>query len=316
MQEIVVSLIVPIYGVEQYISKFLEYLLPNLRTGVEVILVDDGAKDKSGIIAHEFAIKYSKYVTIIHKENGGLSSARNAGLEIAKGAYVAFPDPDDYLEPEYTKTIIDAVQKYNEPDMILIDYYSVVNGRAERRTVKNFKEGFISKEDFLNEITIDKDVQSHVWSKFIKRKFYEGRKFDKFVKVMEDALLLTDLCLELNEIVYIPKALYYYVIRESSLTTSASVDDIIKTYHIKKNRYEKYKAVVKHISIASVAVSAYVICQMKWQGHADIDIAEYEKFVKQNIWDILKDKECDANDKKHAIFMWIGIAGWYNSIKY
>ena len=114
------SLIVPIYGVEKYIHKFLGSLEKNLLPGVEVLLIDDGTKDDSGKIADEFALMHPQYVRVVHKENGGLSSARNKGLEIAFGEYVIFPDPDDYLADDYVETILKAIDEYNNPDMIFL----------------------------------------------------------------------------------------------------------------------------------------------------------------------------------------------------
>lgn len=90
MNKSILSLIVPTYGVENYIYDFLDSLEANFVPGVEVIIVDDGTKDRSGVIADEFALGHAGYVKVLHKENGGASSARNAGLELATGEYVFF----------------------------------------------------------------------------------------------------------------------------------------------------------------------------------------------------------------------------------
>lgn len=119
------SLIVSIYGVEKYIKRFLDSLNFNLLPGVEVILVDDGSRDKSGIIADEYANKHRDCVKIIHKENGGVSSARNRGVLEASGEYVIFPDPDDILEKTYCFNILNAISKYNHPDIIFFGYKEI-----------------------------------------------------------------------------------------------------------------------------------------------------------------------------------------------
>ena len=107
------SLIVPIYGVEKYINGFLSSLEKNLQIGIEVLLINDGTKDNSDKIAEQFALKHRECVRVVHKENGGASSARNYGLQLAKGEYVIFPDSDDLLADNYVITILDAIRDYD-----------------------------------------------------------------------------------------------------------------------------------------------------------------------------------------------------------
>ena len=146
------SLIVPIYGVEKYIGKFLSTLEKNLQKDIEVLLIDDGSKDNSGKIADEFALKHQEYVTVIHKENGGVSDARNKGLQISKGEYVLFPDPDDLLAEDYVMEVLSAIDRYNKPDLILFDYY-VGDGMEgwSVNTVSTLKQGVNNKKDFICE---------------------------------------------------------------------------------------------------------------------------------------------------------------------
>lgn len=278
--------------------------------------MDDGSKDKSGKLADEYASEHGEYVKIIHKKNGGISSARNASISIARGEYVVFPDPDDYLSDNYTEIVLATITEYKRPDMIIVDYNCLFDDRMTYKTIKKFKEGFVAKDKLLQELVLDDDLKSMVWCKFIKKSFFEHRRFDVNVNVMEDALILTDICIELQSIVYIPRGVYYYVIRKGFLTTAMSVDDLVKTFRIKKDRYEKYRALLNDVSISSAAVSAYELCAVNWKGDADIDIKESEQFIKDNIYDILKDKHCSINDKKHALFVWTGIADLYNRWKY
>ena len=93
-----ISIIVPIYNVELYLEKCIESIINQTYKDIEVILINDGSTDKSGIICDKYA-KIDDRIIVLHKENGGVSSARNKGLDIAKGDYIAFVDPDDYIEP-------------------------------------------------------------------------------------------------------------------------------------------------------------------------------------------------------------------------
>lgn len=111
MEQRVISVIVPIYKVEQYLRQCVDSILNQTHRALEVILVDDGSPDGSGKICDEYAARDSR-VRVIHKENGGLSDARNAGIDIARGDYIAFVDSDDWLEPDTYESMLAAMEKY------------------------------------------------------------------------------------------------------------------------------------------------------------------------------------------------------------
>lgn len=310
------SLIVPVYGVEKYIHKFLRSLSKNLIDGVEVILVDDGSRDNCGTIIDDYQAKYPKFVKVIHKENGGVSTARNAGVAIAKGEYIIFADPDDYLADSYVKDILSAIEEYNYPDMVFFDYMTGYAGKLKLKTV-SFPEGNIDKETFWEEFGNNK-IKSQLWSKAIRKTFFNGYSFEKSVSYGEDYLLLTDLILDLNSIVYIKKTLYYYVLRQGSLTGSTSLSKKIKMLDMFVERYKRYKKLVDNISIASAANYAYgILRNASIDDYNNDDIVYCEKFIKSNIWDIITDKGKDFSiqNKKHCLFVYLGIAKYYNTWK-
>ena len=112
----VISVIVPIYKVEQYLDKCVRSIISQTYTNLDIILVDDGSPDRCGEMCDSFAEADSR-IRVIHKKNGGLSSARNAGMKIAKGTYWAFVDSDDWIHRDYLKAMLDAAEKY-EPSII------------------------------------------------------------------------------------------------------------------------------------------------------------------------------------------------------
>ena len=109
-----ISVIIPIYNVERYIRECLQSVARQSFSAYEVLMVDDGSTDRSGRIAQEYADRYSRF-RLIHKENGGLSSARNAGLEQAKGMYVCFVDADDYITEDYLCRLYENCLLYTSP---------------------------------------------------------------------------------------------------------------------------------------------------------------------------------------------------------
>lgn len=135
MNNIILSIVVPVYNVEKYIENCLNSIIENYCDGIEVILVDDGSKDNSSQICDRYVEKYN-YISVIHKENGGLSSARNAGIKKAQGKYIWFVDSDDYIKKDSVKKIIDCTT--NDTDLILASYCDI------------YSDGRIAEDDLPN----------------------------------------------------------------------------------------------------------------------------------------------------------------------
>lgn len=116
-----ISLVVPVFNMEQYLLRCMTRLL-NQNGDYEIILVNDGSTDGSGDLCDRYATEYPNLVRVIHKENGGLSSARNAGIDVAQGEFVIFPDPDDWVENNFVSHLMELQKKYN-PDLLCIGHY-------------------------------------------------------------------------------------------------------------------------------------------------------------------------------------------------
>lgn len=313
---IILTLVVSIYGVEKYIHKFLDTLEPQLRFDVQVLIIDDGTKDNSGRIADEFAQRHSRYVTVVHKENGGLSSARNKGLELAKGQYIIFPDPDDYLEKDYIQTIIDTIKTYDWPDLVFFDYYAGSKKKGFKiHTVSGFRQGIISKEKFICEFVKDTNIKSMVWCKAIKKEFYEGLTFNTKTRVAEDYELLTNLVLKVESIVYVSRPLYYYVMREDSLIHTGTLKDVLRFYELCLDRYNKYSLFYKEISFHGLVRAAKSILLQGYISNDEIDLSRYEKIIKDNIINILLDREFCLNEKKQYLLIYFNLAKHYYRAK-
>lgn len=134
MKELI-SIIVPVYNVEQYLDDCLISIINQTYKNLEIILIDDGSTDKSGKICDEYAKKDSRII-VIHKENGGVSSARNAGLRIAKGAYIGFVDPDDWIAEDMYEVLYSNAKKY-DADVSVCKYKIVKNRRKDNLNAIN-----------------------------------------------------------------------------------------------------------------------------------------------------------------------------------
>lgn len=211
----IISVIIPIYKVEQYLSKCVESVLNQTYKYLEIILVDDGSPDKCGVMCDEYANNDSR-IKVIHKENGGLSDARNAGLKLARGDYIGFVDSDDWVEPEMYETMMNYIIKY-EADLAIC---CVSKERADKIEVQNIGRDFIySRQKALYELIRDIDVQSFAWNKLYRRTLFREIEFPKG-RLFEDTLTTYRVFEKIRRAVHINKSFYHYLRREDSILGS------------------------------------------------------------------------------------------------
>ena len=142
-----ISVIIPVYNVEKYLKRCLDSVINQTYKNLEIILIDDGSTDKSGNICDEYAAK-DKRIIVIHKENGGLSDARNKGLDICTGDYISFIDSDDWIENGFYEYVVNNVK---DNDLLIFDYY-ITNGKNSKWIKYKNTEVELSKEKCLIEL--------------------------------------------------------------------------------------------------------------------------------------------------------------------
>ena len=177
MENVCVSIIMPVYNVEKYLKRAVNSVLSQKFSDFEIILSDDGSIDNSGRICDELA-EQNRRITAIHKENGGVSSARNAALKIARGEYVYFMDPDDYLVGELLEENIGIAQKYG-CDQVIFSFRSEIcdSGDNVLKRVDYFHgmDGVRSYEEFKNEFLLHlTNVHQVVWNRLYRRKLHQA----------------------------------------------------------------------------------------------------------------------------------------------
>lgn len=221
-----ISIIVPIYKTEKYIKECIESILGQTYAEIEVILVDDGSPDNCGKICDEYAKRDSR-IKVIHKENGGLVSARQAGLEAASGDYIGFVDGDDSIEPEMYEAMAKAAEEYS-PDVICSEFYQSFEERAEASS-QCFEEGFYDKERLIKEIYPRMlysgryyrfGISPNCWSKLFKKELL--KKYlplvDTKIRMGEDAAFTYPCLLDAKSVYCVKKPLYKYRILNSSMS--------------------------------------------------------------------------------------------------
>mgnify|MGYP001852550308 CR=1 FL=1 len=209
-----ITIIIPIYQVQKYIEKCLNSVLEQTYKNIEIILVDDGSTDKCPEICEEYARKDNR-IKVIHKKNGGLSDARNAGMKIATGKYIGFVDSDDYIEKDMYEILYNNLIKTNS-DISICNLKNVKENETIEK-LENNNENIIeySKQEALK-LLIENKIRSYAWNKLYKKEILDNIQFPVGRK-MEDLAVMHKIFEKANKIVYTNKVEYYYLQREDSI---------------------------------------------------------------------------------------------------
>lgn len=247
------SIITPIYNVEQYLEETLNTVLNQTFSDFELILVDDGSTDLSGKICDKYAEK-DKRIRVIHKKNEGVSEARNNGIAFAKGEYIGFVDSDDIIEPCMYEIMINAAEKYNceiiqcehNRDSILSNLdYKLIEG-------ENFEVN--SGEKVVRDIFIKKGGRCTnilaLWSKIYKRELFEEIIFPPG-KVYEDEARTYQIILKAKRVGELNLPLYHYVKRDNSIITGIAVHKCLDKAWALKDRMEFFRGKDQDLFIKS-----------------------------------------------------------------
>ena len=216
MQKLI-SIIVPVYKVETYLPTCIDSIINQTYKNIEIILADDGSPDNCPDICDEYAKRDSR-IKVIHKENGGLSDARNAGLEIAAGDYIGFVDSDDYIASDMYETLLNEAEN-NEAEIVMCRAYNVYDDDTTHYPTEKKEIQMFSGNDILSAL-YDKQLDNFAWNKFYKRSLFDKIRYPKG-KIYEDLFTtykLLDMC---NKVVLDNSRLYYYRIRKDSIMGKA-----------------------------------------------------------------------------------------------
>ena len=231
-----ISVIVPVYNVELYLEKCIESICNQTYKNLQIILVDDGSTDSSGNICDLYGKKDNR-ITVIHKTNGGLSDARNAGLDIADGEYIGFVDSDDYIAPEMFEHLLNLSNR-NNGDIVICD--KVEFNENETISVNNKLEqiNVLDRDVAIAQLASDTTIRSHVWNKLYKHNLFDGIRFD-VGKAYEDVYIMHRLFLKTQKIVITNQVFYYYLQRSNSILGEMNLNKQVDLYWAYVRRYEE-----------------------------------------------------------------------------
>ena len=235
-----ISIIVPVYNVEKYLEKCVNSIVNQTYKNLEIILVDDGATDNSGKLCDKLA-KIDNRIKVYHKENGGLSDARNYGVERATGDYIGFVDSDDYIDSEMYGKLYEAIKKENV-DVAECNLKIIYPDREELFTEQNYYN-VCTKQEYLEEYLKIEKIFGSACVRLIKSDVVKKLKFP-VGKLYEDTYYAYDLIEKVDSYVIMNNPYYNYLMRENSITNTKfnprifDLIEIVEKFH--KTTYENY----------------------------------------------------------------------------
>lgn len=218
-----ISVIVPVYKVEQYLNDCINSLVNQSYKNLEIILVDDGSPDNCPIMCDNWA-KKDKRIKVIHKKNGGLSSARNAGLDVANGDYFTFVDSDDWISLSMYEDML-KIFKNDDVDVVAgkINCYfektGIIKPFMESSDYYKITQDLIINKEKYQKLTLSRVLESAAWNKLYKASLFCDLRF-KENRYYEDYLYIYNISKRIKNIYYIAKPYYYYRIRDNSICSS------------------------------------------------------------------------------------------------
>lgn len=297
-----ISIIVPVYKAEQYINRCIDSILAQTFTDWELLLVDDGSPDRSGEICDEYS-KKDKRIMVLHKENGGVSSARNLGLKNAKGEWIAFVDSDDMLENTY---LADFDIENGDADLYIQGYKKIKNGKIV--DVKNISceensfEGIVASSE-------DNNIINSPCFKLFRTSIIKGNKilFDRHLSIGEDHLFSLYYLLCINKIRYTRVSGYCYMLKdEESLTNRVLPVDEFLYYTCECRKLHKEICEHHHNNILLCAAFDYRLLNSLLRLLKDFYASEGKlkkyKYIRKTIVDVVGHHHLFLK-KKYRIFM-------------
>ena len=265
MHDYKVSLIIPVYNVEKYLRKCLNSAIAQTLREIEIIIVNDGSTDQSLSIICEFE-KKDKRIKVINQKNSGVSEARNAGLRVASGEFIAFLDSDDWIDSSFLEKMYQTAKEQNA-DIAVCSYASVVEGYGKMPTIKRSKSDLLSSTKALKKIISESGIRSYTWDKLYRRSLFTMNNISyPSVNCYEDMATTFKLFYYSKRIAILEDCLYYYLQRKTSITkkvdTKLVYDNIkaltmMREFLKSKGCLKKYMREYKYLCLKMMVYSVF-----------------------------------------------------------
>lgn len=299
MEELI-SVVVPVYKVEKYIDKCINSIINQTYKNLEIILVDDGSPDNCGNICDEYAKKDNR-INVIHKENGGLSDARNVGIEASKGKYITFIDSDDYISDNYINFLYKLIVEYKADISIGKHYVLYNNTEINTATGKKYE---LEPKQALEMMLYGDDLDVSAWAKLYKKELFESVRYPKG-RLFEDAATTYKLIDLSKKIIFSSEPIYYYVMRSDSISNKSfndkKMDLITSTNEMTCYIGEKYNDLKKACDRRLMYSYLSTLTQLAKSDESTPNYNKYKNelmnYIKENRKRVLEDSKIPKRDR-------------------
>lgn len=259
MEQALISVIVPVYKVEAFLPKCVDSILNQTYKNLEILLVDDGSPDGSGALCDAYARQDSR-VRVIHKKNGGLSDARNAGIEAAAGDYLAFVDSDDWLEPDTYEVMLSAAERHHTQLVCAGRYDEYEETGESTQGLCPQKEECVSGTEAVRRVFHWDRLDSSACDKLYARQLFDGIRYP-VGRVCEDIMVTYRLMLRSRHAALLPKPVYHYRHRASSITMSPVSE---KNFHYFQNAVRIYEDIKTNVPELEPDAHYLLVCALRY----------------------------------------------------
>jgi glycosyltransferase involved in cell wall biosynthesis len=306
-----ISVIIPVYNVENYLKKCLDSVISQTYNNLDIILINDGSKDYSGKICEEYASK-DKRITLISRKNAGQASARNIGLDMAKGEFIAFVDSDDYIEPNMYEILLKALTESNA-DIAECKSRNFF-GNNFSNIVQSGKITILSQEEVLNDLFYNKYVRFEVWDKLYRKSSIGEVRF-KDGQLFEEVYFGRLVFQKINSLVSVDMVLYNYLVGRTGNTNSTFKRSrlcVFEELELFASDMEK-KGNYKCASMLS-AIEMNFCMFLYWQADIFKD-KESKKYIKQTFLKLHNANKKNIYINKKAVFIFKNLFFIYKAFK-
>lgn len=303
-----ISVILPCYNVEDYIEECLHSILQQSPYDLEVICIDDGSTDQTPRLLDEYQRRDLR-VSVIHQPNQGVASARNRGLEIAGGEYIAWVDPDDYVSEDWYQRIHHTIVQ-NQPDLIVMD--SVRFGLGSDKPEQYGRPGgFVDRDVFIGDILRDIRMLSGMPNKVIRATAFQNVRFDTSLSILEDYAAIPQILKSVKTVYYLPYCLYHYRQHFTSLLHHVTPELAFGAVQAALNRVEAVDPCYRSAAVTGAAVQALLFCR---SGYISRDFLPSKKnirfcagYVRRNLSLLCRDPEVPGAMKVKFALLSVGL---------
>lgn len=308
MKKPLISVIVPVYNVEQYLPKCVDSILGQTYTNLEIILVDDGSPDNCGRICDEYAAKDNR-IKVIHKKNGGLSDARNVAIDVAQGEYITFIDSDDTIAKDYVKTLYQLVDKYHcKIGIACLQTYN--EGTIPTTNQPKYIEKELGNLEAIKEMFYQELFDTTAPCKIFHRSLFNTNIRFPVSLLYEDLATSFRLFLKTDRIAFCNHIIYNYLLRKNSIEGQPfnvkKLDSAVKILELLQSYSEELKPVEKAARCRLLSFCMHILLEMP-ANYPDSRKQILINFIKANRWKVITDCKARKKARIGALISFLGL---------